>query len=128
MMRWQLGLLALLPLAAAQAWAQGDAAKGRAIVADRQLSLCLLCHSGPFPEVPAQGDLAPDLSGAGQRWTLDQLRQRVADPARFNPVTVMPAYAPKPGLWRVAPAWGDRPILNEAQIDDVAAFLATLKP
>jgi sulfur-oxidizing protein SoxX len=128
MMRWQLGLLALLPLAAAQAWAQGDAAKGRAIVADRQLSLCLLCHSGPFPEVPAQGDLAPDLSGAGQRWTLDQLRQRVADPARFNPATVMPAYAPKPGLWRVAPAWRDRPILNEAQIDDVAAFLATLKP
>jgi sulfur-oxidizing protein SoxX len=128
MTKWQLGLLALLPLAAAQAWAQGDAAKGRAIVADRQLGLCLLCHSGPFPEVPAQGDLAPNLSGAGQRWTLDQLRQRVADPARFNPATIMPAYAPKPGLWRVAPAWRDKPILNEAQIDDVAAFLATLKP
>jgi len=111
-----------------QASAQGDPVKGRAIVADRQLGLCLLCHSGPFPEVPAQGDLAPDLSGAGQRWNREQLRQRIADPGRFNPATIMPAYAPKPELWRVAPAWRDKPILSEAQIDDVAAFLATLKP
>ena len=125
MTKW-LGLL--LALGLAQAWAQGDPAKGRAIVADRQLGLCLLCHRGPFPEVPAQGDLAPDLSGAGQRWNIDQLRQRIADPARFNPATVMPAYGPKPDLWRVAPAWRDRPILSETQIDDVAAFLATLKP
>ena len=125
MMKW-LGLL--LVVGFARAVAQGEPAKGRAIVADRQLGLCLLCHSGPFPEVPAQGDLAPDLSGAGQRWSPAQLRQRIADPTAFNPATLMPAYASKPGLWRVAPAWRDKPILSEAQIDDVAAFLATLKP
>jgi sulfur-oxidizing protein SoxX len=124
-MKWT-GLL--LALCMAPAWAQGDPVKGRAIVADRQLGLCLLCHSGPFPEVPAQGDLAPDLSGAGQRWTREQLRQRIADPAALNPSTLMPAYAAKPDLWRVAPAWRDKPILSEAQIDDVVAFLATLKP
>jgi sulfur-oxidizing protein SoxX len=129
MTKWP-GLLLSVGLAVepAQAAAQGDPAKGRAIVADRQLGLCLLCHSGPFPEVLAQGDLAPDLSGAGQRWTVEQLRQRIADPARFNPATFMPAYGPRSDRWRVAPAWRDKPLLSKAQIDDVAAFLATLKP
>ena len=69
------GLLLIMGLA--QDVAQGDPVKGRAIVADRQLGLCLLCHSGPFPEVPAQGDMAPDLSGAGARWSEGQLRLRL---------------------------------------------------
>ena len=42
----------------------GDPARGRAIVADRRIGLCLLCHSGPFPEAPLQGNLAPSLTGA----------------------------------------------------------------
>src|SRR5437764_10877226 len=44
----------------------GDPVRGRAIVADRRLGLCLLCHSGPFPEVSQQGNLAPSLAGAGR--------------------------------------------------------------
>ena len=47
--------------------APGDPARGRAIVANRQVGLCLLCHSGPFPEERFQGDLAPSLAGAGSR-------------------------------------------------------------
>ncbi len=47
--------------------APGDPARGRAIVASRQVGLCLLCHSGPFPEERFQGDLAPSLAGAGSR-------------------------------------------------------------
>ena len=45
----------------------GDPVRGRAIVADRRVGLCLLCHSGPFPEEAFQGNLAPSLAGAGAR-------------------------------------------------------------
>ncbi len=125
---WALGLLGPLMLPAA-ADAQGDAARGRAIVANRQLGLCLLCHSGPIAEEPAQGDLAPDLRGAGSRWTEAQLRQRVADPRRLNPDTIMPSYGEVAGdsLWRVAPTFRGRPLLSPGQIDDVVAYLATLR-
>jgi len=106
---------------------RGDPAHGRAIVADRQIGLCLLCHSGPFPEERLQGDLAPDLRGAGTRWTEEQLRLRIVDPMRLNPATMMPAYGRSDGLWRVAPAFGGRALLTPQQIEDVVAFLATLR-
>jgi sulfur-oxidizing protein SoxX len=105
----------------------GDAVRGRAIVVNRQVGLCLLCHSGPFPEEPLQGDLAPDLRGAGARWSEAQLRLRIVDPARLNPATIMPAYGRSDGLWRVAPAFGGRAPLTPQQIEDVVAFLATLR-
>lgn len=107
--------------------APGDPARGRAIVANRQVGLCLLCHSGPFPEERFQGDLAPDLRGAGARWTEGQLRLRIVDSGRINPATIMPAYHRVDGLVRVAPAFRGRPILSAEQIEDVVAFLTTLR-
>lgn len=106
---------------------KGDPARGRAIVTNRQLGLCLLCHSGPFPEERFQGNLAPDLAGAGKRWTEGQLRLRIVDSGRINPSTIMPAYHRADGFTRVAPAWRGKPILNAEQIEDVVAFLTTLK-
>ena len=106
---------------------KGDPARGRAIVVNRQVGLCLLCHTGPFPEEPSQGDLAPDLRGAGTRWTEGQLRLRIIDPMRLNPATIMPAYGKSEGLWRVAPALRGRALLTPQQIEDVVAFLATLR-
>jgi sulfur-oxidizing protein SoxX len=105
----------------------GDPARGRAIVTNRQVGLCLLCHRGPFPEQRFQGDLAPDLQGAGSRWTEGQLRLRVVDSARVNPATIMPAYHRTEGLTRVAPAYRGKPVLTAEQIEDVVAFLMTLK-
>jgi sulfur-oxidizing protein SoxX len=106
---------------------KGDPARGRAIVTNRQVGLCLLCHSGPFPEQRFQGDLAPDLQGAGSRWSEGQLRLRVVDSARVNPATIMPAYHRTEGLVRVAPAYRGKPVLTAEQIEDVVAFLMTLK-
>lgn len=106
----------------------GDAARGRAIVANRQVGLCLLCHSGPFPEERAQGNLAGNLSGSGSRWSTAQLRLRVADARRLNPASVMPRFhvvdevAP-----RVARTWQGKPVLDAQQVEDVVAFLQTLK-
>jgi sulfur-oxidizing protein SoxX len=107
--------------------AKGDPVRGRAIVADRQVGLCLLCHSGPFPEERFQGDLAPSLAGAGTRSSAGQLRLRIADPARLNANTIMPSYYRNEGLDRVAPAYRGKTILSAQQIEDVVAYLATLK-
>ena len=107
--------------------ARGDPARGRAIVVNRQVGLCLLCHSGPFPEERFQGNLAPDLAGAGKRASEGQLRLRIVDSSQINPTTIMPAYHRTEGLVRVAPALRGKPILSAEQIEDVVAFLMTLK-
>lgn len=140
-------LVAVLALAAPaaavqQVWAQqimgdaipasltgqsGDVARGRAIVANRGLGLCLLCHSGPIAEERFQGDLAPTLAGAGSRWSEGQLRLRIADGARLNADTIMPPYYRTSGLQRVARNFEGKTILSAAQVEDVVAYLATLK-
>jgi sulfur-oxidizing protein SoxX len=108
----------------------GDAARGRAIVVNRQVGLCLLCHRGPFdatPEERQQGTLATDLAGAGGRWREGRPRLRVVDSRRVNPETVMPAYHRVDGLERVGAAWQGRKILDAQQVEDVVAFLRTLR-
>ena len=105
----------------------GDAARGRAIVANRSVGLCLLCHSGPIPEERFQGTLSPSLAGAGTRWSAGQLRLRIVDGARLNPDTIMPPYYRKAGLQRVAKAFEGKTILTAEQVEDVVAYLATLK-
>ncbi|NPU10790.1 sulfur oxidation c-type cytochrome SoxX [Bradyrhizobium sp. 83012] len=104
----------------------GDAARGRALVLARS-STCILCHSGPFPEARFQGDLAPSLAGAGSRSTIPQLRLRLVDASRLNPDTIMPSYYRIDGLTRVGSAWRDKPILSAEQIEDIVAYLASLR-
>jgi len=107
--------------------AKGDSARGRAIVANRQVGLCLLCHTGPFPEERFQGDLAPDLRGAGARWTEGQLRLRLVDARKLNPDTIMPPYYVINGFTRVAAPFRGKSLLSAQQIEDVVAYLSTLR-
>ncbi|MCJ9703297.1 sulfur oxidation c-type cytochrome SoxX [Bradyrhizobium sp. SHOUNA76] len=104
----------------------GDAARGRTLVLARTTT-CILCHSGPFPETRFQGDLAPDLTGAGNRWTASQLRLRLVDASRFNTQTIMPSYFRNDGFVRVGRNFAGKPILSTAEIEDIVAFLATLR-
>lgn len=106
---------------------QGDAERGRAIVENRQLRACLLCHAGPFPAPHLQGNIAPPLNGVGARLSPAQLRLRLVDPRKVNPDTIMPPYCAIDGLNRVGAAWRDRPALNAQQVEDVVAFLSTLR-
>jgi len=105
----------------------GDAAKGRVIVASRQSGLCLLCHSGPFPEERFQGNLAPDIRASAGRLSESQLRARIVDASHFNPGTIMPSYYRSEGLNRVAPKFEGQPILSRQEIEDVVAFLVSLR-
>jgi sulfur-oxidizing protein SoxX len=141
-MAWLFAFLALPCAAGAQALASyavvgdgipesltgalGDAARGRTLVLERT-STCILCHSGPFPETKFQGDLAPSLAGAGSRSTTSELRLRLVDASRLNPATIMPSYYRIDGLDRVSSNWRGKPILSAEQIEDIVAYLATLR-
>ena len=105
----------------------GDPARGRAIAADRSLGLCLLCHAAPIPEERFQGNLAPSLAGAGARWSEGQLRLRLVDASRLNPDTIMPPYYRLAGLRHVAESFRGKTLLTAEQVEDVVAWLASLK-
>ena len=120
------GALAGDEIPASLTGAQGDPVRGRAIVASRQVRLCLLCHTGPFPEERFQGNLAPDLRNAA-RLTEGEIRLRLIDPARVNPQTIMPAYYRADGLANVAPAYRGKTVLSAEQIEDVVAYLLSLR-
>jgi sulfur-oxidizing protein SoxX len=109
------------------AGARGDAARGRAIILNRQIGLCLLCHAGPFPEERFQGTIGPDLNGIGARLSEGQIRLRIVDQSRVIPDSIMPSYYRTEGLTRVAPSLRGKPILSAEQIEDVVAFLISLK-
>lgn len=109
----------------------GDASRGAELIQQRQKSLCVLCHSGPFPDRHLQGTLAPDLTGIGERLSPGQLRLRIVDMKRLNPDSIMPAYY---GILtdgkdtRIAEGWRDKPVLTAEEIEDLVAYLQTLRP
>ena len=105
---------------------KGDASRGRDVMMGRD-SNCLLCHAVPETGARFMGDLGPPLSGIGARLDSVQLRSRITDPQRLNPESIMPAYARTEGLTLVGRAFRDKPILSAEQIDDVVAYLATLR-
>jgi L-cysteine S-thiosulfotransferase len=104
----------------------GDVTRGRALVVERS-STCILCHSGPFPEQKFQGDLAPSLAGSGSRWSEGQLRLRLVDASRLNAASIMPSYYRVDGLDRVGTVWRGKPILSAEQIEDIVAYLVSLR-
>jgi sulfur-oxidizing protein SoxX len=105
----------------------GDPVKGRAIVTSRQTGLCILCHAGPFPEERFQGNLAPDLRLSVANLSVGQLRARLVDPGQSNPNTIMPAYFRIDHLQRVAPQFAGKTLLTGQEIEDVLAYLLTIK-
>ncbi len=105
----------------------GDAMRGRALVVTRETANCVLCHALPDPAVRFAGDVGPSLAGVGTRLSVGQLRLRVADSLRLNPATVMPSYYRTAGLDRVAAAYRGRTILSAQEIEDIVAYLATLR-
>jgi len=107
----------------------GNAGRGALLLQQRQKSLCVLCHSGPFPDTHLQGTIAPDLTGVASRFSAAQLRLRIVDMKRLNPQSIMPTYyavAAESGA-RVAANWRGKPILSAEEIEDLVAYLQTLK-
>lgn len=103
----------------------GDPANGKTLVKTK--GLCLSCHTLPMPEEADHGDVAPDLAGIASRLQPAEIRMRVVDPKVIFPDTVMPSFHKTEGLHRVAKAWEGKPILTAQEVEDVVAYLATLK-
>jgi len=107
--------------------AAGDSARGRSLILARDPANCVLCHAIPDAALRFAGDVGPPLGGVGARLSVAQLRLRVADILRVHPSTIMPSYYRVEGLSRVAPTYAGKPILTAPEIEDVVAYLATLR-
>jgi sulfur-oxidizing protein SoxX len=107
----------------------GDPRAGADVVIGRRSGNCLSCHAiGVLEAEPFHGEIGPPLDGVAGRWDTATLRMIVVDPKRvFGADTVMPAFYRVDGLNRVRPEFFGRPILTAQQVEDVVAFLATLK-
>ncbi len=106
---------------------RGDAARGRATVIDREVGNCLICHAVPDPSQAFQGELGPPLQGVGSRLSDGQLRLRIVDQTRLNPETIMPPYHRVAGLTNVAARYRGKPALSAQEVEDVVAYLASLR-
>lgn len=122
-------LIAAASLLVSVAAHAADAERGEVLAVDAVKGNCAICHFLPSRMVPpgAAGDIGPSLDGVARRYSEQKLHQRIENPRTINPETIMPAYAVTDGLYRVDPRYQGRPILTPTEIDDVVAYLLTLK-
>ena len=105
----------------------GDAAQGREIAFNRERGNCIVCHVIPAPDDRAHGDVGPSLRGVAGRLSEGQMRLRLVDGRRLNPASLMPSYHRVDGLTRVARQYAGKPVLTAREIEDVLAYLMTLR-
>ena len=105
----------------------GDATTGRAAAINRKLGNCLACHVMPVPEQPFHGEIGPDLAGVADRYSEGEIRLRVVDPKVINPDTIMPAFYKNEGFHRVLKKFQGKTILSAEQVEDIVAYMMTLK-
>ncbi|MGC2777033.1 MAG: sulfur oxidation c-type cytochrome SoxX [Bradyrhizobium sp.] len=108
--------------------APGNADAGKKVFLTRTLGNCLACHQvSSLKSEEFHGEFGPSLDGVASRYNTAQLRLIVADPKRIFVDTVMPAFYKNDALNRVRPEFVGKPVLTAAQVEDVVAFLETLK-
>jgi sulfur-oxidizing protein SoxX len=105
----------------------GDPANGRKIAINRKLGNCLACHVLPIPEQPFHGEVGPDLSGVGGNLSAGAIRLRIVNPKVVNPDTIMPAFYRNDGFERVLKKFQGKTMLSAQQVEDVVAYMMTLK-
>lgn len=107
----------------------GDAREGAKVFVNRRLGNCLGCHAvSALRSEEFHGEVGPSLDGVGARWDAARLRMIVVNPKKvFNDETVMPAFFRIEGLNRVRPEFQGKPILTAEQVEDVVAYLSSLK-
>lgn len=108
---------------------KGDPAKGREWFTDRKLGNCLACHANPdLADLPFHGEVGPSMDGVADRWSEAELRGIVINPKKtFSDETIMPAFYRADGFKRPLEDFEGKTILTAEQVEDVVAYLMTLK-
>lgn len=106
----------------------GNPDSGRKVIIDRKLGNCLACHQmSTIPEQQYHGEVAPELDGVADRYSEAELRLLLADAKQVYPETLMPAFLRVDGYNRVLDKFAGKSILTGQQVEDVIAYLLTLK-
>lgn len=105
----------------------GDPVKGRALAIHRKKGNCLACHVMPIPEQSFHGNIGPDLAGVADRYNAGELRLRLVDATVVNKDTIMPVFYRSAGLHRVLKKFKDKTVLQAQEVEDILAYLLTLK-
>jgi sulfur-oxidizing protein SoxX len=105
----------------------GDPANGKKVAISRKKGNCLACHRMPIPEQSFHGAIGPPLTGVGARYTPAQLRLRMVDAKVFNPRTIMPSFYKVDDYHRPLKKFAGKPILTAQEVEDVIAYLGTIK-
>ncbi|MGJ8584762.1 MAG: sulfur oxidation c-type cytochrome SoxX [Marinosulfonomonas sp.] len=115
--------------------AAGDPEAGMKVMTTRGLGNCIACHDvTALKDFPFHGEIGPSLDGAGDRWTEAELRGIVSNAKMTFDESMMPAFYKTNGYIRPGNAFSGKaaegdlpPLLTAAQIEDVVAYLLTLK-
>ncbi len=112
----------------------GDAEAGAVVATTRGKGNCVACHQVSALDAPFQGEVGPMLDGAGSRWSEAELRGIVANAKMTFPESVMPSFYKSTGFIRPGDAFTGKageeplaPLLTAQEVEDVVAFLMTLK-
>ena len=106
----------------------GDAKAGREVFANRKQGNCLACHvNTDLSELSFHGEVGPALDGAADRWSEAELRGIVANSKMMFEDTIMPSFYVDGGYTRPLEKFDGKSILSAQQVEDVVAYLMTLK-
>lgn len=106
----------------------GDAAEGRKVFSNRKLGNCLACHmNAEMPEQTFHGEVGPPLDGVADRWTAAQMRAILTNSRAVFEDTIMPSFYRDSGYNRTLDKFEGKTILSAQQVEDVIAYLQTLK-
>ena len=106
----------------------GDPAAGRAAFINRKQGNCLACHmNSDIPEQSFHGEVGPPLDGVADRWEIAELRGIVANSKMTFEDSIMPAFYIDEGYTRPLDKFVGKSILTAQQVEDVVAYLLTLK-
>lgn len=105
----------------------GDPAAGKKAAINMKKGNCLACHEMPIPEQQFHGKTGPSLMGIGSRQDEATLRMRLVDSKVINPDTMMPSFYKTEGLHRVAKDFVGKTVLEAQEVEDIVAYLLTIK-